>query len=317
MNEDLISVIVPVYNAEKYLASCLDSILSQSYKNLELIIINDGSTDFSLKIAETYAEKDDRVIVYSYENEGQAEARNHGLSVATGEFITFVDADDVLLPNALELLYSVISEYSVDLVEGKVIYGEIYSKATVNKGKKVDILSPSEAIEKVLYQDQMLSSPCGKLYKRSLFSGTSFVKGIIYEDLDIFYKIFDKANKIAYVDQPVYFYRDNDTSTVNTWKPQRLDVLKVTQDLENYIEAKYPELLPAAKDRRLSANFNMFALCSIHGDKENASKCWEHITKNRKASFFNPKVRIKNKAGIALSYLGKHPFKIFSRMVYK
>ncbi|MCH5237986.1 MAG: glycosyltransferase, partial [Muribaculaceae bacterium] len=96
MGNELISVIIPVYNAERYLASCLDSILSQSYRNLEVIIINDGSSDYSLRVAEGYAEKDDRVRVYSFENEGPSEARNRGLSVATGDYLTFVDSDDLL-----------------------------------------------------------------------------------------------------------------------------------------------------------------------------------------------------------------------------
>ncbi|MCH5241718.1 MAG: glycosyltransferase [Muribaculaceae bacterium] len=317
MQEDLISVIVPVYNVERYLSACLDSILSQSYKNLEIILVNDGSTDFSLKIAEKYAEKDDRVKLYSQENKGQSAARNKGISVATGKYLTFVDADDLLMPDSLNILIHKIKSLNVDIIEGKVLKGKIFKPIELKNKIKVKIFKSDLAIEKVLYQKDLLPSLYGKLYKSSLLENIRFTEGIIYEDLDIFYKIFDKADRIALISLPVYFYRNVENSTINSWKPKRLDVLKVTEELENYIETKYPDILPAAKDRRLSANFNMFALCSIHGEKDNAGKCWEIIKKYRKNSFFNSKVRFKNKAGITLSYFGRPIFQTFSKIIYK
>lgn len=319
MKEDfaLISVIIPVYNVERYLAACLDSILSQSYRNLEVIIIDDGSTDFSLKIAETYSEKDDRIKVFSQENLGLSEARNHGLRVATGDYVTFVDSDDELLKDSLELMVTMLNQHSAQIVEGKTIRGEYPTYYPPDRHIKIQVFSPSEAIADVLYQHDLLPSVCGKLYLKSLFDDLTFEKGILYEDLNIFYKIIERASKIILMNYPVYFYRENDFSILHTWKPQRLDVLKVTENLEDYIKEKYPDLIPAAKDRRLSANFNMFALCSMHGDKENAKKCWEHIKQNRHQSLFNPKVRKKNKAGILLSYLGRHIFNLAARRVYR
>lgn len=317
IEEPLISVIIPVFNMERYLSACLDSILSQSYKNLEIIIINDGSTDFSLKIAETYAEKEDRIKVYSYPNEGLSEARNRGLKLATGDYVAFVDADDILLPNALQQLEKFITKEKADIVEGKIIHKKFYkiSKPPVKPIYKN--FTPQGAIADVLYQKKLLPSVCGKLFKRELFDDLMFEKGIIYEDMNIFYKIIEKCNKITYINFPVYFYRTTEGSIINTWKPKRLDVLKVTENIENYISERYPALSPAAKDRRLSANFNMFALCSIHGDHINASKCWEYIKHNRKRSLYNPNVRLKNKTGIILSYLGKQIFKLVAKGVYK
>ncbi|MCH5226747.1 MAG: glycosyltransferase family 2 protein [Muribaculaceae bacterium] len=317
MQIPLISVIVPVFNVERYLAACLDSILSQSYKNLEVIVINDGSTDFSMQIAETYAEKDDRVTVYNHKNEGLSEARNRGLEVATGDFITFVDADDMLLPRALEAMMQVALKHSVDIVQGTMIRDKILP-VDIHQNKKfpIKIFFPEEAIKNVLYQDKFLPAACGKLYKKEIFSEIRFEKGILYEDLNIFYHLFESSDKIAWIDFPVYFYRDAEGSLINTWNLHRLDVLKVTENIEEHIQNKYPSLLPAAQDRRLSANFNMFALCSINGDRENASKCWKQIKQYRKASFFNPNVRLKNKAGIILSYLGKNLFLLVSRRIY-
>lgn len=315
--EGLISVIVPVFNVEMYLSACLDSILSQSYKNLEVIVINDGSNDFSLQIAETYAEKDDRVKVYSFENEGLSAARNRGLSVATGDFISFVDADDMLYPDALKILHKTIVKEKAEIAEGKTIRGKVHGEIEINSHFKIKAYNAQEAIADVLYQQVLLPSVCGKLFKRDLFENISFEKGIFYEDLNIFYRIFEKCKKIIWIDYPVYFYRINEGSITNSWKSQRLDVLKVTENLESYISEKYPDLLPSAHDRRLSANFNMFALCSIYGDHENANQCWNHIRKTRRESLFNSKVRLKNKAGILLSYFGKHIFNLAARRIYK
>lgn len=315
--EELISVIVPVYNAEMYFSACLDSILTQSHRNLEIIVVNDGSSDFSLKIAESYAQKDDRIKVYNQENKGVSEARNVGISVATGEYFSFVDSDDILLPKSLELMMSVIKKYEVDIVEGKIIYGEDPHRLKYKETVTTKIYTPEKAIENVLYQHKMLPSVWGKLFKANLFEDIRFKKGIIYEDLDILYKIYEKSSHIAYTDFPVYFYRHNEQSLIHSWRPDRLNVLAVTEDIENYIAEKYPHLLDAARDRRLSANFNMFALCSIHGDNENAEKCWEHIKKNRLKSLLQPRVRLKNKAGVLLSYFGKKIFRFSSRIVYK
>ena len=317
MESELISVIIPVYNTERYLAACLDSVLSQSYRTIEVILIDDGSTDYSLRIAEGYAEKDDRVRVYSFENEGLAETRNRGLSVATGEFVTFVDSDDMLMPDALEIMMGVIKKEEADIVEGGFIRGKIFKN--FNKKIKIStkIFNHIEAIADVLYQNTLLPSAWGKLYKRELFYNLLYEKGILYEDLNIVYLLLERSKKTVWIDYPVYFYRETEGSILNTWKPQRLDVLKVTENIENYISLKYPQLLPAAKDRRLSANFNMFSLCSIHGDEINANECWELIRKYRTDSLLDKNVRLKNKLGVALSYSGKTIFKKISRLVYK
>lgn len=316
MNNELISVIVPVFNTERYLAACLDSILAQSYQNLEIIVVNDGSTDLSLNVAESYAEKDDRIRLYNHDNEGLSEARNRGLNVSTGERVTFVDSDDILLPGALKKMMKAMDETGADIVEGMSVKTHASFKLENLDDPVIIEYEASAAIEDVLYQKRLLPSACGKLFKKSLFENINFRKNIYYEDLDVFYKLFEKAHKIVYLKYPVYFYRETEGSITNTWNPKRLDVLNVTENIENYFIGN-DNLLKPARDRRLSANFNMFSLCSLNGDKENADKCWEIIKKYRRQSLTDPKVRIKNKAGILLSFLGKNLFKLVSRKVYK
>lgn len=317
MEEKLISVIIPVFNVERYLATCIDSIINQDYNNLEIILINDGSSDFSYNIAEKYREKDDRVKLYTMQNEGPAEARNIGLSVSTGDFVTFVDSDDILLPEALTMMMRVMKETEADIVEGKTIKGNTHGEIKYKNFYPTHIYSPYQAIENVLYQKKLLPSVCGKLFKKNLFDDLKFEKSTLYEDLDFFYRIFEKARLIAFTEFPVYFYRRTDGSIINTWKPQRLDVLKVTEKIENHFKENNPDLFRAAKDRRLSANFNMYCLTSLHGDNESAQKCWEIIKQNRISSLLNPNVRFKNKAGILLSFLGKQMFGFVSKRIYK
>ena len=315
--QELISVIIPVYNTECYLGACLDSVLNQSYQNLEIIVINDGSTDYSQQIATKYAEQDDRIKIYSHENTGPAEVRNFGLSVATGDYIAFVDSDDLLYPDALEILLGVLAREQADMVEGAFVRGTIFDKPKKLSKINIEVFSADEAISNVLYQHKILPSMCGKLIKKNVFEGFEFTKGRLYEDLDIICRLIHNCNKLVYINYPVYFYRQNEKSITHCWNINRLDVLKVTEEIELYIQENYPSLLPAAKDRRLSANFNMYALCNIHGDHENATKCWQHIKKNRIQSLLNPKVRRKNKAGILLSFLGRNVFNVAARRIYK
>ena len=317
MDNKLISIIIPVYNTETYIGACLDSVLEQTYQYIEVIVINDGSTDFSQKIIDKYAEKDPRVKSYIFPHEGLSVARNHGLSVATGDYLAFVDADDLLYPDALKLLLKIIKGEEADIVEGKICKGDFLSCSVKIKNPYLKIFNAEAAIEDLLYQKNLSSSMCGKIFRKELFNNFSFEKNILYEDLNLIYRIYENCNKIIYINIPVYFYRNREGSIINTWKTERLDVLKVTEKIEDYIAQTYPDIRHAATDRRLSANFNMFALCENHGEKDQAKKCWNIIKEKRRNSLFNPKVRIKNKGAIIVSYLGRHLFSAIARKAYR
>lgn len=312
----MVSIILPVYNVEKYLEECVKSVLDQDFSDWEMILIDDGSTDRSGSLAESLANSDPRISCYHFENGGLSVARNRGLEIAKGDLVMFMDSDDMLYPDALSKLFLTLTKQEADLVEGKIIRGRIFNP-NIKKKYKIKILSSFEAIEKVLYQDLMLPSAWGKLFRKSMFDNLSFTPGILYEDLDLFYLIFLRCKKIVYISTPVYFYRDTSGSIINSWSPRRLDVLKVTEKIEKYFTDNNPGLVPAARDRRLSANFNMFALCSLNNDRFNADKCWKIIKSYRNGSLFNHKVRLKNKVGILFSYLGKKFFNYMAGFIYK
>lgn len=314
----MISVIVPAYNAEKYLAECLTSILGQSYRDIEVLLINDGSTDSTLAIATDFAGRDARLKIFTTENQGVSCARNYGISQACGDRITFVDSDDRLLPGALMSLAAIADETSADIVIGK--HTDSDRDSLIVSGRYT-LLSPLEAIAQTLYQTGVLvPASWGILYKSNLFSeNTLFMPGIRYEDLDIFYRLFENAGKIAVIPDIVYFYRPNPESFINTFSPSRFDALAVTERIERYMESRHPELLPAARDRRLSANFNILALLEHHTDvgyEDIKKQCWDLICRYRLQSLFNPKVRLKNKLGILVSFFGRGAYRFLSQKTY-
>lgn len=314
----MVSIIVPVYNVEKYIGECIESIIAQTYNDWELILVDDGSTDFSGRISDQYASKDSRISVVHIENGGLSCARNKGIEVAKGDLITFVDGDDVLYPYSLSLLVGIINDSGADIAMGVFNRAAEYSVIDTYSNKlKVRLYTSVSAIEGVLYQKEIHHSASAKIYRRDLFEKIKFTEGILYEDLDFFYKVFVKCKRIAYIDIPVYFYRNTPGSILNSWSTKRFDVLEVTANIEKFIAKEYPALLPAARDRRLSANFNMLALASIRNEKTTADKCWEIIKKYRRESLLNPKVRLKNKFGILLSYIGRRPLVATLRLAYK
>lgn len=313
----MISVIVPAYNAEKYLAECLTSILGQSYRNIEVLLINDGSTDSTLAIATDFAGRDARLKIFTTENRGLSSARNFGIEKSSGEWITFVDSDDCLFPEALSIMSETVKSTLCEIVVAQ-IRRDIVSKRFWEKHFAPFVLNPRIAINRTLYQDGMLPSVCGKLFHKSIFADARFLSSTWYEDLDIFYRLYEKSGKIVVIPDVVYFYRRNPESFINTFSTSRLDVLTVTERIENYMESHHPELVPAARDRRLSANFNILALLERQKNAEYEdvkAQCWDLICRYRRQSLVNPEVRLKNKFGIIVSFFGRKVFRLVARFM--
>ncbi len=299
------SIIVPVYNAEKYLCEAVDSVLAQTSADWQLILVDDGSTDSSSDICDHYAAQDSRIVVVHIPNGGQSYARNRGLEIAEGEWIAFLDADDCMHPDLLKTLYSIATETGGDVVGARHYEGDEFYYPTSAQSKFVT-LSPSAAIETTLYQRRGLTSGLwGKIYRRELFDGVRFVEGLYYEDLEIIFRIYERAAKLSFSDAELYFYRQHSQSFIHSWNSRRLDVLTVVDGIEKRMAELHPELLSAARDRKLSANFNIFNLATKNGERATADRCWKVIKKYRCSDLFNPKIRLKNRLGILASYLGR------------
>lgn len=208
-NKPLVSLIIPVYNVEAYLRECLDSVINQSYSNLEIIIVNDGSTDGSLNVCEEYAAKDERIRVISQKNGGLSSARNTGLDSAKGLYIGFIDSDDSVHTTFVECLMDAISE-SKSRIAVCDFSSDIKQLANMDNGKV--ILSSNEAVSGLLDDYGYKCFAWNKLYQKELFTDERFPVGKIYEDIKIMYRLFARVSTIAYVKQPLYYYRQRSNS---------------------------------------------------------------------------------------------------------
>lgn len=219
MKAPLISVIIPVYNVEKYLVQCLQSVVEQTYTNLEIILIDDGSTDSSPMICDTFAREDERIKVIHQSNGGLSCARNLGLDIMQGDYVSFVDSDDWIDRDMFAKLLGILEEESADIAICSYYWvrGEHHLPVD-NSGKKV--VYTRETALKELFRDKIIRNyVCDKFYKRELFDGIRFPIGRFYEDIAITYKLFDKARKIVSIGVPKYYYRVHDNSIVAKENP--------------------------------------------------------------------------------------------------
>ena len=257
--EPLISVVVPVYNVEKYLKRCLNSILVQTYSNLEILLIDDGSTDQSGQICDEFAKLDSRIRVLHKNNGGLSDARNVGIEAAKGEYVTFVDSDDYVDEDLIEYLYKMIEQTHTEM---SVCINRLYNEKTrkfqigADDGKK-EILTVHESIKRLLYRQNFFVSACAKLYKKDLFLNIRYPKGKLYEDTAVTYKLVLKAGRIAYGRSCKYTYCVRDNSiTRSAFNPRQLDLVEAADSAVSDITKRFPDLAQAGMCFRLWARFS-------------------------------------------------------------
>lgn len=236
---DKISVVIPVYKVEKFLERCLQSVVRQTYNNLEIILVDDGSPDECPKICDNWAIKDNRITVIHKENSGLSGARNAGINIATGKFISFVDSDDIIAPNMIEFLYKSLIDTNSDIAITSMVQFYQETPLFLEKNKIL-----SDCTEKILLEIMYKSShweACGKLYKKSLFDyGLKFIEGKLYEDLHFTLRVFAEANKAVFCDNAMYgYYQRNDSIMGKTRVSISKDLIEILQGNINFIEEKY------------------------------------------------------------------------------
>lgn len=231
--EQLISVIVPIYNVEQYLKKCIESILKQTYQNLEIILVDDGSPDGCGAICDTYAKKDDRIKVIHKANGGLSDARNAGLEVATGEYVLMVDSDDWIHNQTIEILYRTIQEQDADVSICNYQYVHTDDKY---KDEKYDFDQLKAKIEWIdnreiqyrYFTDQdrriMYTVAWNKLYRRSLWKDIRYPKGKVHEDEYTTFKVLYAAHEIGIIDLPLNYYFVGRDSIMSVFKPSRFDI---------------------------------------------------------------------------------------------
>ncbi len=260
--EIYISIIVPVYNVEKYLERCIESILEQTFKNFELVLINDGSTDNSGKICDEYANRDNRIRVIHKKNEGVSVARNIGIETAKGKYIMFVDSDDWLDIDMVEYLYNMINQSNYDI---SVCRYSLYKNGKVSnrieKEEHIEIYNNNDDImREFVSKNKFLFSPVNKLYKKSLFieNDIRFSNYIKYsEDALLNYHIFSNINKLIYSNMSKYNYNMHSNSTVTNINEKRLDILKAMEEIYEIIKSKYPQYLDIIANNYIGASISI------------------------------------------------------------
>lgn len=244
----LISLIIPVYNVEKYLDSSLGCVTAQTYENLEIILVDDGSKDTSGAVCDRWAERDDRIQVIHKKNGGPSSARNVGLDRAKGELIMFMDGDDLIHRQICEQLYQCLSTTNADIAICDIahVFNTDQPKYTISERQR--IMTAGEAIREMWYQHSFLPSPCGRLFRRRIFADIRFAEGRLYEDVDLMHELFWRADRIVYNPSALYGYVHRKNS-ITTWGFSLRDayILDVADKILAFAGEKDKSLLPAAQ----------------------------------------------------------------------
>ncbi len=256
---DTITVVIPVYNIEDFLPECLDSVIGQSYTNLEILVVNDGSTDGSLKICREYASRDKRITVISQENGGLSAARNTGIAAATGKYITFVDSDDYLHPDMLNLLYTRLKQEAADMASCQFMpvdeqsrllpLGREYPAFTV-EGKH-------HCMREFFLDTGIKTCAVAKLHPTAVFRELQYPVGKYHEDVYTTYRIIEDCRRIAVCSQPMYYYRQRSNSIMHhQFSPKHLDGVDAFTQRADYVNERYRGLKILSRSGILySANF--------------------------------------------------------------
>lgn len=312
----LISVIVPVYKVERYLRQCVDSILAQTYSNLEIWLIDDGSPDNCPKICDEYAKLDKRIKVIHKDNGGLADARNAALDKLTGDYVVCVDSDDYISNTHIEGLYNLLKQNDADVAINTycTFSGHVLPKPRKPKDK-VYVYDNLHAIETMFYQKQFDTSAWGKLYKKDLFDNIRYPKGIVFEDLPTTYRLFLKAKKIVFQNIQSYYYLIRSNSIEGaSFTPSKLDS---GMQLITMMEIDKKVLKPIIKSLNCRiASFSFHLMLQMPEGYQGRWEFEKRIRRVRWEILTNRRARIKTRVACLLTYFGDFEIvqKIFNKV---
>ena len=281
-----ISVIVPVYKVEKYIKRCIDSILSQTFRDFELILVDDGSPDRCGQICEEYAQKDERIIVLHRENGGLSAARNTGIDWtflnSESKYITFIDSDDWIHPQYLDILYQAVRNTKSPV---SVVGFKRAEKFAANGLCREDDIPKPEVLEPedfFINHEWNFNYACGKLYERSYFAEVRYPVGKNYEDTFTTYKILFAGKQVAFIDYPLYYYFYNTEGISHSlWNPSELVVMEgIREQIRFYRDNGYDRALE--KEEQLYVNHFAYQICRIRANKDDLKRNSVYLRELRK-----------------------------------
>lgn len=315
-----ISVIVPIYNAECYLRYSIDSILAQTHKNIEILLVDDGSTDSSGKIADTYAKKDERIKVIHQANTGVSCARNSALDIATGAWVVFVDADDILLKYSVETMLRAAIDSKSQCACGRFRrFSENVEESlvgTIKNDSSSYVLGRKEAISSLLYQRDIANAPFAKLYSMESIGKLRFREDIsVAEDLLFNYTVIKNLKQVVIVDKIVYFYRNHSNSVINkSFSIKRMSGLRATSLILADIQKQDLPVKPATNRHFMEAMFILSQMSLKNNYAVAHKKCIKVIKNYRKSVFQDSRSPVMYRSLALLSainpFLAVYAFKI-------
>lgn len=311
MYEDKISIIVPIYNVELYLRRCLDSILNQTYSNLEIILVDDGSTDKSGKICDEYAKNDSRIKVIHKNNGGLSDARNEGLKIARGKYVGFVDSDDWIELDMYECLYDMLQKFDADIsicgansVDNKKREFNTGKEIQCIKGyKDITIFEDSQIMKAHLhFKNEINSGVWNKLYKREIVDGIEFPVAKLYEDVFTMYKYLDRATRVVKTRAHKYnYFQRKDSICRQTFSIRNFDSIEGNRVRYFFVKKNYPKLEPLARKRVLIELLNIaFRLSKNNQEYEFLNYLKFAINATKKLSINGCELNNKQRFGIFL-----------------
>ncbi len=307
--DNLISVIIPAHNAEAFLPECLDSVLGQTHSSLQVIAVNDGSTDSTPSILASYAARDPRVEVITMPGcRGVSAARNAAIDQIKGSWVTFVDADDALAPHALESLLKTVRRGDADIAVGHhVRVDKLPSFMPLSPGRsKVSLMSGETAMVRCLHQTELDGSVWGKLYTASLFDRKVRFRDTRFEDLDIIYRLYDRCRRVCMLRATVYYYRRHENSFISDMKaPGRFDVINVCASILHYTQLYSRRVKRAAYARTLAASMNVLGLIWAHGleEPELEAQCLKYLKLYRGTVMMTRAARRRDRIGALAAHM--------------
>ncbi|MFT9457221.1 MAG: glycosyltransferase family 2 protein [Liquorilactobacillus hordei] len=256
MNNFSISVIIPVYNAIKYLEKTIDSLLLQTKKDIELILIDDESTDGSRELCDKLALKYDNILAIHQKNSGPAVARNKGIQVAKGKWIMFVDSDDIVDENFCETSYRLVSKFGADI--GIFRYDKFHKYKDIKKANSNGSIYSSKVLEKEKAMEMLLDDSIGdfswnKIFSKSIFLDIKFPENKLFEDLGVMYLLFEKSNSIYFTNTVLYHYRQHENSIMHKLSIKSIeDSFNFRLKRDIFFKKEYPEVYKSSLDQTLA-----------------------------------------------------------------
>ena len=317
--EPKISIIVPVYNVEQYLERCVESLINQTHKNIEIILVDDGSKDNSGKLCDELAQRDSRIIVYHKENGGLSDARNYGIDKSTSDYVGFVDSDDFVDEDMYEILLSNLLKFDSEISFCRLndVFNDDITKD--NTENKPYLMTSEQAIKMVLEAKVFSVTAVNKLYKKSLFDQIRFDKGKIAEDAFIMVDLLSRCEKIAATEAKKYYYMHRENSiTTQKFTPKFLNVIEAYEKNAKIVSNKYPDLKYQADTRICWAYFYVLDRLlkdEEYKDEQLETELIQYLKKHKKFILSNSLFNAKRKLSFVTLLINKNLYKTILKRV--